>query len=193
MSEPPRVLALAGSARRASYNRRLLPLLAEGVRSEGLGCTVLDAADFPLPLYDADLEAERGLPEAAVRLREIFAAHAGLAIASPEYNSFITPLLKNTLDWVTRAPGGRADLSGLRGKVVGLVAASPGPLGGLRGLAVVRMLLANLGCVVLPEQVTIRNAATAFGEDGALEEGHAARVRAVGAGVAAWVKRAHPG
>jgi chromate reductase len=179
------ILAFAGSARSGSFNKRLVAIAAEGARAAGAECTLLDLRDYALPLYDGDLEADSGLPENATRLRELFVRHEGLLIACPEYNSSISPLLKNTIDWVTRSPKATPDLSAFQGKSVALMAASPGPLGGLRGLVVVRMLLANIGCLVLPGDVTIRGAMNSFDESGALvDEKQAERVRNVGATLA---------
>jgi len=170
MPQNPRILALAGSARRASYNKLLIRIAVRGAEAAGASCTLIDLRDYPLPIYDADLEAEAGLPSNAVRLKELFAGHQGLLIASPEYNSSISPLLKNTIDWISRSAEASIDLSGFQGKLAGIMAASPGPLGGLRGLIVLRSLLGNIGCTVLASQVTIRQAAQAFTADGQLED-----------------------
>ena len=185
MPEPPRIFAFAGSARQASFNKLLVKIAVAGAEAAGAGCTLVDLRDYPLPLYDADLEAAEGLPANAARLRELFVSHQGLLIASPEYNSSISPLLKNTIDWVTRSPEATGDLSGFQGKLAGIMAASPGPLGGLRGLAVLRSLLGNIGCTVLADQVTIRQAAQAFDAGGQQQ----ARVEALGRTLAEWVLR----
>lgn len=193
-SRPPRVLAFAGSARRGSLNRRLVDFAAGTVREAGVECTVLDLADYPLPLYDADLEAAEGLPPAAAALRERFLEHDALLIAAPEYNSSITPLLKNTLDWVSRGPGGEGDLAPYRGKLAALLAASPGALGGLRGLVTVRSILGNIGVTVIPEQFALARAGEAFDPAGGLADSDAAaRVRRVGAALAGWLKRLERG
>jgi len=188
MSSVEGILAFSGSARDGSFNKKLIPIAAAGIEAAGMKCTVIDLRDYPLPLYDGDLEAADGLPANAARLRELFAAHAGLLLACPEYNSSITPLLKNTIDWVTRSPEATPDLSGFQGKLAALMAASPGPLGGLRGLAVVRSLLSNIGCTVIADQVTIRQAATAFDPDGAFVDArYSERVRVLGQTLAQWV------
>ena len=185
----PRVLAFAGSARAESFNKKLLRIAAEGVRAADIECTVLDLRDYPLPIYDGDCEGDSGLPEAAVKLREQFVSHDGLLIASPEYNGLLSPLLKNTIDWVTRSPEAQPDLSGFKGKVAMIMAASPGPLGGLRGLTHVRTLLTNVGCIVLPDQITIRSAFSAFGESGELaDDKQQARVMALGRKLAQWLQ-----
>lgn len=186
----PRILAFAASTRAESFNRRILPLAVRGAESAGASCTLLELREVPLPLYDGDLEREGGLPEPAQRLRELFASHQGLLIASPEYNGFVSPLLKNTLDWVSRSPQGRPDLAPFQGKVAALMAASPGPLGGIRGLALLRQLLSNLGVTSLADQVAIREAHGRFDERGELRDpGLQSRLEALGVTLAAWLQR----
>lgn len=186
----PHILAFAGSARADSLNKKLIRIAAAGVEAAGARCTLIDLHDFPLPIYDGDLEASEGLPESAVRLREHLAECDGLLIATPEYNGMLPPLLKNTIDWATRHPEARPDLSGFQGKVAALLSASPGPLGGLRAITVVRQLLNNVGCTVLAEQMTLRLAAQAFESDGRLkDEGAQQRTEALGASLASWLAR----
>lgn len=190
MAKSPRVLAFAGSARSASFNKQLVRIGAAGVEAAGVECTLIDLRDYPLPLYDGDLEAESGLPENAARLRELLQTHEGLLIASPEYNSGIPALLKNTIDWTTRTPEATPDTSGYGGKLVALMAASPGPLGGMRALVMVRSILTNIGCTVLAEQITIRQAASAFAEDGQLKDaGYQKRSQALGSTLADWLRK----
>ena len=163
-----------------------------GAEANGVACTVVELRDYPLPIYDADGEARDGLPENAAKLRELFASHQGLLIASPEYNSSIAPLLKNTVDWVSRSPAGSADLAGFQGRLAAILAASPGPLGGLRGLAVLRSLLGNIGVTVLANQVTLRQAASAFDDAGELvEPRYRERVEALGGELAEWLLKQH--
>lgn len=166
----PRILAFAGSARNDSYNGRLVRVAAEGARNAGADVTTVDLRDYPLPLFDEDIEREQGTPENATRLKQLFIEHDGLLIASPEYNSSITPLLKNTIDWVSRPAEGESPLAAYRGKVAALMAASPGGLGGLRGLVHVRSILANIGVIVLPDQVAIPRAFEAFDDAGRLKD-----------------------
>ncbi len=163
---PPRLLAFAGSARRESWNKLVLAVAVDGARSAGAEVTVVDLADHPMPLYDGDLEAADGLPEHAKELKAEFARHDGLLLACPEYNSSITPLLKNTIDWVSRPVEGEPPLVAFRGKTAGLVAGSPGGLGGLRGLVTVRSILGNIGMVVLPDQMAVPKVHEAFDADG---------------------------
>ena len=175
----PRILALAGSARSGSLNRKLVRIAADGAHAAGAEVTLVELRDLPLPLYDGDLEATEGLPANARKLKELFLAHQGLLIAAPEYNSSITPLLKNTIDWVSRSAPGEAPLACFDGKVAALMSASPGSLGGLRGLLVTRLCLSNIKVLVLPDQVAVPNANDAFAEDGRLkdEKRHAAVAR----------------
>jgi len=185
MSTPPRILAFAGSARAGSFNKKLVPIVAAGARAAGAEVTTIDLRDFPLPIYDGDLESSSGLPGNAKKLRELFRAHRGLLLACPEYNSSITPLLKNTIDWVTRDERGAGTIECFEGKVAGLVAASPGALGGLRGLVHVRAILGNIKVLVVPEQVAVTKAHEAFDEHGQLKDAkQSAAVESVGAAVA---------
>lgn len=171
MGKPARILAFAGSARRASLNRKLIRVAAETARDAGAEVTLIDLADYELPIYNGDLEAEHGLPDAAKKLKELFFDHDGLLLACPEYNSSITPLLKNTIDWVSRrADDDEPALACYRGKVVALLSASPGGLGGLRGLVHVRSILSNIRCIVLPGQKAFSRAHTLFDDDGRLKE-----------------------
>ena len=127
-------------------------------------------AEYPLPLYDGDLESRDGLPTNAAKLKRLFLDHDGLMIASPEYNSSITPLLKNTIDWVSRPADGEGPLAAYKNKVAVLMAASPGGLGGLRGLVHVRAILQNIGVIVLPDQRAVSGAGNAFDETGQLKD-----------------------
>lgn len=166
----PKILAFSGSIRKESYNKKLIALAAQSARAAGGEVTLIDLRDFTLPLYDGDLETEQGLPENAKKLKTIFKEHHGLLISSPEYNSSISPLLKNTLDWVSRSEPGETSLAAYSGKVAGLLSASPGKLGGLRGLSQLRFMLGNIQVLVLPEQLAISQANEAFNEDGTLRD-----------------------
>jgi NAD(P)H-dependent FMN reductase len=170
MPDRPKVLVFAGSAREASWNRRLARLAADAVGRAGGDATLIELRDLPLPLVDEDLQAREGVPANARRLKDLFRAHRGLLLACPEYNSSITPLLKNALDWVSRREEGEKPLECFEGKVAGLVSASPGALGGLRGLVTVRSILGNIRVLVLPDQLAIPKAPEAFGADGGLKD-----------------------
>jgi NAD(P)H-dependent FMN reductase len=189
---PARILAFAGSLRKDSFSKKLIQIAAAGARNAGAEVSVIDLRDYPLPIFDGDLEASQGLPENGRRLKDLFLAHQGLLIASPEYNSSITAVLKNTIDWVSRPVAGAKPLAEFTGKVAGLVSASPGVLGGLRGLVHVRSILGNIGVLVIPEQQAIPKAADAFTPEGALkDEKQQQGVERVGARVAELLKKIH--
>lgn len=161
-----RILAFAGSARRASLNKQLVRAAAGRVRELGAEVSLIDLADYPIPLYDGDLEADSGVPENAVKLRDLMLEHDALLLACPEYNGSITPLLKNAIDWTSRPAGEAGALAAYRGKIAGLVSASPGALGGMRGLVHVRAILTGIGVHVIPQEVAVGSAHKAFSEDG---------------------------
>ncbi len=183
--EGVKILGWAGSARQDSFNKKLVRIALAGAETAGAKVTYVDLRDYPLPLYDGDSELADGLPENVEKLGALFRANDGFLLASPEYNGFLSPVLKNTLDWLSRSAEAQPDLSAFQGKVAAVMAASPGPLGGLRGLRGVRELLTNLGYLVLPNQITIRSAFKAFDDDGQfLDEAQSKRVEALGAELA---------
>lgn len=155
-----RLIALAGSTRGGSLNQQLVTEVARKVR--GAGIQLLKLSDFPLPLYDGDLEGSEGIPPLARELAWHIDEADGLVIASPEYNASMSAVLKNTLDWVSRV--GRV----FQGKPVMLVSASPGALGGLQGLGHLRAVLTALGALVLPGQRALGRAHEAFDSEGRL-------------------------
>jgi NAD(P)H-dependent FMN reductase len=164
----PAILVMPGSARRDALSRRVARAARAALQAAGARATLVDLADFEMPLYHADLEAAAGLPEAARRLQELIAGHDGLLIASPEYNGSMTPLLLNALSWCSRKDPQRVDRSGLAvfaDKPAALVGSSPGALGGLRALIHLRDLLGYLGMIVIPQQLAIGRAGEAFGAD----------------------------
>jgi chromate reductase len=173
MSTLPPLLVFAGSTRAQSHNRRLAQVAADLARAAGAPVTHLELADFDLPMYNADLEA-RGTPAAAIRVKEIFYAHPAWVICSPEYNGSYTGLLKNTIDWVSSPVKGDPEwgdgLKPFAGKVVGLLSASPGGLGGLRSLSHLSPLLLNLQCWLTPRQFALARAGEAFDASGQLAE-----------------------
>jgi len=166
-----KVLILPGSARRDSVNRKLAAVAAKIVNDAGAVAELVDPADFPLPLFDQELEDAEGLPAPAKALKQKFLAAQALIFVSPEYNSSVTPLMKNFIDWVSRAESeGEEPLAAYRGKVAGLLAASPGALGGLRGLVHLRAILGNIGVLVTPKQFALGGAFSKFDERGALSD-----------------------
>jgi len=164
----PRILAFAGSTRTGSLNQKLLRVAAARARAQGGEIDEVDLRDYPMPLYNGDLEAAEGLPDVVLRWKELLLSHGALLLACPEYNSSITPLLKNAIDWASRAAPGEGPLAAFRGKVAGLVSASPGVLGGLRGLITVRSILGNIGVHVIPSQLALPKANEAFTPQGEL-------------------------
>ncbi|MBL4574515.1 MAG: NAD(P)H-dependent oxidoreductase [Opitutaceae bacterium] len=165
----PKILAFSGSARKASYNTQLVRIAATGAQSAGADVTFINLADYPMPLFNEDLEEAQGIPPEALAFKHLLMANDGFLIASPEYNSAFTPLLKNAIDWASRSESEEEPpLVAFQGKVAGIMAASPGALGGIRGLVFLRMLLGNIGVTVLPTQKTIREAYKAFNDDGTL-------------------------
>jgi len=162
-------LAFDGSGREGSINKKLLDNVVSEVKEAGGTCTVIDLSKYNLPLYNGDLESEEGLPVAAQQLKELFKEHDGFLIASPEYNGSFSPLLKNVIDWVSRPVKGEPSLNCFKGKTVGIMSATPGKIGGLRGLYQLNTLMFITGTIVMPEIVSIPFANDAFEEDGKLK------------------------
>lgn len=179
----PRILAFGGSLRRDSWNQKLAAVAAAGAREAGAEVTLLSLRDFPLPVFDEDLEAAGGMPENAKQLKALFREHHGLIIASPEYNSSVTAALKNAIDWISRTESKEeSPLSALAGKTAILCAASPGALGGLRGLVHLRAILGNIGITVLPDQIALGKSYEAFNPDASLADpAQQTRIKALGA------------
>jgi NAD(P)H-dependent FMN reductase len=166
----PKILAFAGSLRRDSYNKKMVAVAARGARDAGADVTVLDLASIALPVFDEDLEARDGLPPNGRKLKDLMIASDGLLIASPEYNSSMSAALKNAIDWASRPVQGEAPLAAFANKVVGIMSASPGALGGLRGLVHLRAVLGNIQSIVLPDQFALTMAHEAFNDDGSMKD-----------------------
>ena len=166
----PKILAFAGSTRIDSFNKKLIRIAALGASEAGADVTVIDLRDFQIPLYDGDLEQNEGLPQNVQRLKNLMSSQQGFLIASPEYNSSITGVLKNTIDWTSCQSENEAPLACYKGKIAGIMSASPGSLGGLRGLVHVRAILENMGVMVMPEQIAISAANEAFDGDDSLKD-----------------------
>ena len=166
-----KLLAFAGSTRAGSLNQALLDLAVFEARARGAEVTSIRLKDFDLPLYDGDLEVS-AFPAAARELKALFQSHQGFLIATPEYNGSISGVLKNSIDWASRPTDGEAltALSGFRGKVAGLMAASISPFGGLRGITHMRQILGTIQTMVVTEQVLVPFAHGAFDEDWSLKE-----------------------
>jgi chromate reductase len=170
MLTKPKIIAFAGSTRTDSYNKKLVKIASTGATEAGADVTVIDLRDFPMPIYDGDLEQRDGLPSNARKLKDLMLAHQGFLISSPEYNSSISAVFKNTIDWTSRQSEGEIPLSCFKNKVAGIMSASPGMLGGLRGLVHVRSILGNIGVIVMPDQMALAKAHEAFNEDGSLKD-----------------------
>lgn len=167
MSSKPRILCFAGSTRAASFNVRLVRAAARVAEANGAEVEVLDLAEYDMPIFGEDLEAE-GTPDAARAFKEKLKSADGFLISTPEYNSSYPALLKNAIDWASRPAEGEAMLAAFKGKACGLFAASPGGLGGIRVLPQLRTLMMNIGVRVVPTQFGLANAHEAFDEDGEL-------------------------
>jgi NAD(P)H-dependent FMN reductase len=192
MTVTPRILAFSGSLREGSYNQKLVGIAAAGARAAGAEVTGLRLRDLPLPVYDADLEAREGMLANAGKLKDLMKAHQGFLIASPEYNSSLSAALKNAIDWASRKAGDDPPLACFRGKTAAIMAASPGAVGGLRGLIHLRAILGNIQVLVLPEQKVIPNAHEAFTDNGTLKDpAQQEAVEKIGAKLATVLARLH--
>ena len=170
MSNQPKILAFAGSSFFASFNKKLVKFAAEEAKKAGAEVRYIDLLDYPMPLFNEDLETVEGLPEKVVEFKHLLREHQGFLISCPEYNGSITPLLKNTIDWASRPELNEKPLSCFQGKVAALLATSPGGLGGIRGLVHVRAILEGIGVLVIPEQKAIPHAEQAFDDSGQLKD-----------------------
>lgn len=180
---PSKLLIFAGSTRQASFNRKLAHAAAAQARAAGVDVTLIELADFDVPLYNADLEA-KGTPPDVMRLKQLTFEHPAWIICSPEYNGSYTALLKNTLDWVSSPvksdPAWQDGSKSSIGKVVGVLSASPGAMGGLRSQSHLVPLLLNMQCWVAPKAFALGKAGEAFDADGNLiSEFHVKQLQAV--------------
>lgn len=168
----PRILVFAGSIRTGSFNASLAALAAKELALAGADVTHISLQDFPMPIYDGDLEASSGAPDNAIKLKRMMMTHAGVFIASPEYNASVTPLLKNTLDWISRVRDGKEmPLAAYKNRIFALGSASNGMYGGMRSLLALRQVLEiGTGALVLPEQISVSRAADAYDEMGHLKD-----------------------
>lgn len=166
----PKLLAFGGSLRKGSYNKLLARAAADAARRAGAEVTLLDLKELALPVYDGDEEEASGLPAGAKRLKRLMIEADGFLISTPEYNSSVPGGLKNAIDWASRTEGEEKDLLAFRGKAAALFSASPGALGGIRSLAVLRAILSNIGVLVIPQQLALPKAHEAFDEAGGLKD-----------------------
>lgn len=190
MTTSPKILAFAGSLRRDSFNKKLVKIAVTGAERAGAEVTYLDLKDYPLPVYDGDLESEQGYSRHVLALKDMFRAHEGLLIACPEYNSSISGALKNMIDWVSRPDEGFPPLDCFSGKVAGLMSAAAGGLGGMRMLPHLRSMLQNIQITVVPNMIGIPAAHDAFNEDGTLtDDRKQAAIESIGANVANMLRK----
>lgn len=160
------LLILSGSSRSGSLNSKLAACLAAAVIREGVEVQIVSLADYELPIYNGDLEQTHGLPDAAKRLKQLLLNSAGIVVACPEYNGFMTPLLLNAIDWCTRSEEGSGDLSAFADKPILVISASPGPGGGGRANTHLKTMLSGIGSFVFPATLTVPVAHKAFTKTG---------------------------
>ena len=169
----PRIVVMAGSRRREALSRRVAAACVRALDAAGAEVELVELDDYPAPLYDGDLEAASGLPEAIVRLQRMLHASDGVLVVNPEYNGSLTPLLKNTLDWCSRPNPADPERSGGKvyaGRAAAVVGSSPGALGGMRVLFHIRDVLGYLGMQVIPQQLAVGKAGEAVGDDDRLRD-----------------------
>lgn len=170
----PKILTFAGSTRIGSTNAKLAALAAKELTLLDIEVTRISLQDYPLPLYDPDVEARSGAPDAAYKLKHMIMAHQGVFIASPDYSASVTPLLKNAIDWVSRVrEKGDPLYAAFRNRVFAIASVSPEPSGGLHSLQALRQIL-EIGCgaLVIPEQLAVPAADEAFDELGNIADTH---------------------
>lgn len=172
MTTDTKLLFFAGSARKDSFNKRLAQLGADIAKANGIGSHFADLSDYPMPIYHGDTEASSGPPDNATAFKDLMQRYDGIFIACPEYNSSITPLLKNTLDWVSRVRSeAEAPLEVFKTRIFAIGGSSPGGFGAMRGLIDLRKILQlGLGAHVLPQQIAVPRVANAFDDHGHLED-----------------------
>ena len=166
----PSLLVIAGSTRTGAFSKQLARAACRLAEADGHRATLVDLRDYPMPLYDGDLEEAEGLPEAAVRLRALIKQHDALLIATSEYNSSLPAVLKNAIDWLSRPYAAEPGVQVFEHRVAGLLSTSPGALGGMRCLVHLRQVLMNLAMLVITEQFSLGGAAKAFAADGSLAD-----------------------
>lgn len=161
-----KLLALAGSTRTESLNKRLLQAVVDLVPEGSAEVNLIDLRDYPLPLFDGDLEEQEGIPEHAMTLKQLFLDADALLISTPEYNTSLPAVLKNAIDWISRPVPDQTWLAGISGQVLGAMSASPGSTGGMSALAHLRQMFSNLGALVVPGFTACPDAGAALADDG---------------------------
>ncbi|MFK8066625.1 MAG: NADPH-dependent FMN reductase [Gammaproteobacteria bacterium] len=164
-----KILAFSGSSRKDSVNKKMVKIAAQGAEEAGAEVTYIDLADYPMPIYNGDLEDAEGLPKGAQKFKKILTDHDGVLISTPEYNSSFPALLKNAIDWASRSESAdETRLSAYQNKIAAIMCATPGGSGGMKGLMMLRLQLEHIGVIVLPNQQSISQAFNAFDEQGNL-------------------------
>ncbi|MGD0849044.1 NADPH-dependent FMN reductase [Bradyrhizobium sp.] len=175
-----KILVIPGSLRTGSLNAKLAAAAAYQFAQAGAEVTRISLADFPLPIYDGDLQSKSGVPKHAINLKRMIGAHHGVLMVTPEYNSSVPPLVKNTIDWVTRVQD-MHEIRGqvFRGRAFAIAAASEGRLGGTRALAALRLILSACHAMVIPNQLALSFASEAYDDMDRLK--HPADIEALNA------------
>lgn len=163
-----KILALAGSTRQDSCNKKLVTQAAEAARKLGATVTIIDLKEYPIPFYDGDVESVQGMPENVKRLRKLMIASNAMIIASPEYNGSVSAILKNFIDWASRSEDGKPSREAFSGKKIALMSCSPGKGGGSRGLVHLRSILENVGSTVVDKSLAVPFSQEAFSAQGEL-------------------------
>lgn len=190
MQKQHAILAFAGSTRKDSYNIKLVKIAAKAAEKAGTIVTYIDLKDYEMPIYNADFEQEFGIPQKALEFKQLLKDNQGFLIASPEYNSSVSPLLKNAIDWATRQEPQEKPLECFQDKLCILLSASPGKLGGLRGLTDLRKILSSINVIVLPDQFALSNAMEAFdGNDNLKDQATKEEVNRVGVKLASYLNK----
>jgi chromate reductase len=170
MNDKVKILAFAGSTRTGSWNKKVIRVAAETAVKAGADVTLIDLRDYPMPLFDGDLEDREGVPENGKKFKQLLKENQGLLICTPEYNSSLPAVLKNAIDWASREETGEKPLACFENKIAGILSASPGALGGLRSLTTLRAILGNIKVMVIPEQLAVSKADEAFDDNGSLKD-----------------------
>mgnify|MGYP006154651095 FL=1 len=168
MSSKIKILALAGSTRNGSYNKKLIHVAALAATDAGAIVTEIDLSDFVMPLFDGDEFANDGLPGSAQAFKSLVASNDGMLISTPEYNHGISGVLKNAIDWASRKGDDEAPMAAFKGKAAGIMSAAPGIYGGVHALSQLRLILTGVKVLVVPEQMALSGAGKAFDGEGAL-------------------------
>jgi chromate reductase len=193
MNRRPKILAFAGSLRRASLNKRVLKTAIRGAERAGAEVTYIELGDYPMPIYNSDDQERGGFDENALKLQGLLTEHDGLLIASPEYNGSLPAALKNAIDWASRQSDTYERSKVFPGKVAAMMTASPGSLGGVRSLAHLRGVLTSVGVIVLPQEIAVTFAEDKFAGEGweMTDERTRGNLEALGAALVEMLRRTH--